>query len=310
MFDSDDLDPQSLMEPAPPAWVMQEPEDLLERLDQIALVSMKTQDAPRSIMEKIVRLLRDFGQKQDLQRYGRYLLKRQRSRTSTEIPAVLPSAFLPEGEGEGEGPIAKMRKNPAFKDLFDHAGVRNLDDSTMRRLAIAHMQDRRHVLYQMFWSPEAALTYLAHRYPATWATNFRILYELKRRAPDFQPIRVMDYGAGPTPSLAAVQEIWPGVMEYATAIEPSEHMTQLGKYLMTDLDMPPINWQRCLYDSVDEPFDLITVSYVQTEVKGQDSRDVLVKRLWSRYCRWLASTMKSLADSTSHENLHCSFLPR
>eukprot|EP00439_Symbiodinium_sp_Y106_P010410 s452_g1.t1 len=265
MFESDDLDPQSLLE-----------------LDQMALVSMKTQDAPRNIMEKIVRLLRDFGQKKDLQRYGRYMLKRQRSRTSTEIPAVLPSAFLPEGEGEGEGPIAKMRKNPAFKDLFDHAGVRNLDDSAMRRLAMAHMQDRRHVLYQMFWSPEAALTYLAHRYPATWATNLRILYELKRRAPDFQPFRVMDYGAGPTPSLAAVQEIWPGVIEYATAVEPSEHMTQLGKYLMTDLDMPPIHWQRCLYDSVDEPFDLITVSYVQTEVKGQESRDALVKRLWSR----------------------------
>ncbi|OLQ14928.1 hypothetical protein AK812_SmicGene926 [Symbiodinium microadriaticum] len=240
MFESDDLDPQSLLE-----------------LDQMALVSMKTQDAPRNIMEKIVRLLRDFGQKKDLQRYGRYMLKRQRSRTSTEIPAVLPSAFLPEGEGEGEGPIAKLRKNPAFKDLFDHAGVRNLDDSAMRRLAMAHMQDRRHVLYQMFWSPEAALTYLA---PAPQRV-------LPRRAPDFQPFRVMDYGAGPTPSLAAVQEIWPGVIEYATAIEPSEHMTQLGKYLMTDLDMPPIHWQPRTQ---------------KTSVKGQESRDALVKRLWSR----------------------------
>lgn len=264
MFPSDDLDPNALLE-----------------LDQLALVSMKTQDAPRSVMEKVVRLLRDFGQKQDLQRYGRYLLKRQRSRTSTEIPSVLPSAFLPEDDRDN-GPLAKMRKNPAFKDLFDHAGVNNMDDSSMRRLAVAHKEDRRHVLYQMFWSPEAALTYLAHRYPATWAANFRVLYELARRAPEFQPRRVMDYGAGPAPGLTAVQEIWPGIMEYATAIEPSEHMTQLGKYLTTDLEMPAIHWQRCLYDSIEEPLDLIIASYVQMEVKGQESRDALVKRLWAR----------------------------
>ncbi|CAJ1388237.1 unnamed protein product [Effrenium voratum] len=264
MFPSDDLDPQAVKE-----------------LEQLALMSLKTQDAPRQVMEKIVRLLRDFGQKKDLQRYGRYLLKRQRSRTSTEVPQVLPSEFLPESDHDN-GPLAQMRKNPAFKDLFDHAGVRNLNDSTMRRLAIAHKEDRRHVLYQMFWSPEAALTYLAHRYPATWAVNFRVLFELARRAPDFQPKRVMDYGAGPCPSLAAVQEIWPNVMEYVTAVEPSEHMTQLGKYLMTDLEMPPIHWQRSLYDSTDEGLDLILLSYVQMEVKGQDSRDALIKRLWSR----------------------------
>lgn len=264
MFPSDDLDPNALLE-----------------LDQLALVSMKTQDAPRSVMEKIVRLLRDFGQKKDLERYGRYLLKRQRSRTSTEVPGVLPSAFLPE-DRDDNGPLAKMRKNPAFKDLFEHAGVSSMDDSTMRRLAMAHKEDRRHVLYQMFWSPEAALTYVAHRYPATWASNFRVLYELARRAPDFQPKRVMDYGAGPAPGLTAVQEIWPGIMEYATAIEPSDHMTQLGKYLTTDLEMPEIHWQRCLYDSVEESLDLIIASYVQMEVKGQVSRDALVKRLWSR----------------------------
>eukprot|EP00931_Biecheleriopsis_adriatica_P049982 TRINITY_DN28923_c0_g1_i1.p1 TRINITY_DN28923_c0_g1~~TRINITY_DN28923_c0_g1_i1.p1 ORF type:complete len:574 (+),score=99.47 TRINITY_DN28923_c0_g1_i1:27-1724(+) len=265
MFPSDDQSPESVLE-----------------LDQLALVSMKTQDAPRAVMEKIVRLLRDFGQKKDLERYGRYMLKKQRSRTSAETPSVLPSWFLPEGEGDGNGPIAKLRKNPAFKDLFAHAGVASLDDSALRRLAIAHKEDKRHVLYQMFWSPEASLTYLAHRYPATWSVNFRVLFELARRAPDFLPRRVMDYGAGPAPGLTAVQEIWPGVMEYATAVEPSDTMTQLGKYLTADLEMPDIHWQRCLYDTVDEQMDLIIASYVQMEVKGQQSRDALVKQLWSR----------------------------
>ena len=65
-------------------------------------------------------MLRDFGQKKDLERYGRYLLKRQRSRTSTEVPGVLPSAFLPESDDGG--PLAKMRKNPAFKARLQVGG--------------------------------------------------------------------------------------------------------------------------------------------------------------------------------------------
>ena len=36
------------------------------------------------------------------------------------------------------GPAPKTKT--VEQDLFDHAGVRNLDDSTMRRLARAHMQ--------------------------------------------------------------------------------------------------------------------------------------------------------------------------
>lgn len=264
MFKSDELDP----------------EDLLE-LDHMALMSLKTQDLPRLITEKIRRLLKDFGQKKDLERYGRYLRKKVRSRTAAETPEVLPSCFLPESDQENSGPLSKLRKNPAFADLFQHTDATSLDDSTIRRLAIAHREESRHKLFQMFWSPEAALTYVAHRYAATFATNYRVLYELSRRVPDFQPQSVLDYGAGPAPSLAVAQEVWPGNFRQAVAVEPSEHMAQLGKYLTTDLDLPPVQWRRCLYDS-SERLDLIIASYVQMEVRGQQSRDALVKQLWSR----------------------------
>jgi len=265
MFESDEVTPQKVLE-----------------LDQMAMLSLKTQDVPFAIKSKIVRMLRDFGQKRDLEQYGKYMVKRIRSRTATEVPSVLSSQFLPETESEDGGPIARLRKNPIFKDLFAHAGTTSLDDSSLSRLAKAHTQDRRSRLFQMFWSPEAALTYLAHRYPATWVANFRILHELARRAPDFKPVRVLDYGAGPAPSLAAVQEVWPGVIEQAIAIEPSEHMTQLGKAITESIPLPEVSWQRCLYDEGTHKSDLIIASYVQMEVRGQASRDALVKQLWNR----------------------------
>jgi len=265
-MEGDGLDPQSIME-----------------LDQMALTSMKTQDIPQGLMEKIVRLLREFGQKKDLERYGRYLQKKVRSRTAAEVPTVLSSTFLPEHDS-GDGPVARLRKNPAFSDLFEHAEAikESLDDSALRRLAVANREERKHKLFQMFWSPEAALVYMAHRYPAAWASNFRILHELARRAPEFRPRRVLDYGAGPAPSLAAAHEVWPGgAIESACAVEPSEHMSQLGRYLLADLGLPAVQWQRCLYENAEE-YDLIIASYVQMEVRGQGSRDALVKQLWSR----------------------------
>lgn len=264
IYESDGLTPEAIM-----------------RLDQMALMSMKTQDVPKPLMDKIVKLLREFGRKKDLERYGRYLLKRTRSRTSAETPSVLSSWFLPEHVNEETGPIGRLKKNPAFKDIFDHAGAISLDDASMSRLAKANAEDRRHKLYQMFWSPEASLTYLAHRYPAAWATNMRVLYELARRAPDFRPQSVLDYAAGPAPGLAAASEVWPGAFSSAVAVEPSEHMAQIGKFLVADQALPEVRWQRCLYDATDK-FDLIIASYIQMEVRGQQSRDALVKQLWGR----------------------------
>lgn len=43
---------------------------------------------------QIIRLLRDFGNKKDVERYARYVMQRQRSRSSTELPRVLSSAFV------------------------------------------------------------------------------------------------------------------------------------------------------------------------------------------------------------------------
>lgn len=261
---SDDLDPENVLE-----------------LDQMALMSLKTQDVPVAIMEKIAKVLKDFGHKKDLERYGRFLRKKVRSRTAVEVPSVLSSAFLPEQADPDGGPLAKLRKNPAFKDLFDHTDWSSLEDSAMRRLAFADKEERLHKLFQMFWSPEAALTYLAHRYPACWATNYRVLYELARRAPDFQPASILDYGAGPAPGLAAAQQVWPGTFQQAVAVEPSGHMGEIGKYLTADLRLPVVEWRRCLYDSL-ETFDLVIASYVQMEMRGQSSRDAVIKQLWNR----------------------------
>jgi len=247
------------------------PENEAER-DALAMTSMKTTDIPPEICNKIIRLLKDYGHKKDIERYGRFVSQKIRSRTSVEIPKVLSSSFLPEQEGLSE--VERLQNHPAYQ------GAELAETSYVKRLAHAHAEDSRHKLYQMFWSPHSALAYLAHRYTSTFASCFRIMYELHKRCPDFHPKRVLDYGAGPAPGLAAAKEFWGDDIESMMAVEPSAHMSQLGQYLTMDFS-PEVEWQTQLYE-VEQAYDLIIMSYVQVEIRGQPSRDMLIKRLWNR----------------------------
>ncbi|CAD7964222.1 unnamed protein product [Amoebophrya sp. A25] len=260
----------------------------------------------------------------------------------------------------------------------------------LTRLARAHADDSHHKLYQMFWSPEAALAYLGERYQGAYASNMRILHEVRLRCLGFNPKRVLDYGSGPAPSVAAALRIFDTVEE-VVLVEPSAHMVQLGQHILKDytsgpqfqhyfdarklqdeeeqdfletgvdeqelspeeeeaevartlddedgfrvasgaglagdhegsigtrgdessdadplaqpsrssysnpysgtskrrpLRVPPkLQWQSCLYDerttgvAPERRFDLITLSYVQMDIKGQPSRDMLIRNLWNR----------------------------
>ncbi len=131
-----------------------------------------------------------------------------------------------------------------------------------------------------------------------------ILSEIKERCPEFRPKSVLDFGSGPGPSIAAAFSVWgddkrdPAIND-VLAVEPSAHMAQIGQYLLSDLNRempatasspdqaplpgrPRIRWQSCLYEISAKKYDLITLSYVQMEIRGQPSRDMLVRNLWNR----------------------------
>ncbi|CAD7925485.1 unnamed protein product [Amoebophrya sp. A120] len=252
----------------------------------------------------------------------------------------------------------------------------------LSRLARAHAEDKKHKLYQMFWSPEAALAYLGERYVGSYAANLRVLSEVKLRCPGFHPKRMLDYGSGPAPSVAAALRLFPRSLDHVTCIEPSANMAQLAQYLLkgpqTNLEdsateASPVGekfmsvngnidfrWQSCLYDDVagaggmnpphqrqhpsfgsctaqelpsqeqnfietnnacSRRYDLITLSYVQMEIRGQPSRDMLIRNLWNRLTypggmllliergtptgfRFLHHTREMFIDEITEEHFH------
>ncbi|KAF4747288.1 Methyltransferase-like protein 17, mitochondrial, partial [Perkinsus olseni] len=143
---------------------------------------------------------------------------------------------LPEKEEEKDKTrLDRITKGQHFQELkhtmpelFDPE--RSQEISELQRLSIAHAEDSRHRLYQQFYSPEAAVAYLAHRFSPAYAVNFRVLHEVMKRCPDFKPTSILDYGSGPAPSVCAAIDVWgQRLIKQVTCIEPSVHMKQMGK---------------------------------------------------------------------------------
>lgn len=273
-------DPLSRAAPVDPSKIVE--------LDYMSMCGLKTSELPEALQEKVVALLEQFGFKGDLERFGKYMVARYRSRACAETPQVLPSALIPEKKLRShKTPLERVFASKGFADLreampelFTEQSAASLS-SAYAQTAISNAQDDKHKLYQMFYSPGTAVTYLAHRFPSTFAANFRIFTEIFKRVPDFNPRRILDYGCGPAVSTLAALQVWQQAdSRTVTCVEPSLNMQNVGKYLLADAGAD-VSWQAGLY-GVAGQFDLITVSYVLMEIKDQDSRDLLIENLFRR----------------------------
>ena len=264
-----------------------DPEKVVE-LDYMSMCGLKTSELPEDIQSKVFTLLGQFGYKGDLERFGKYLVAKYRSRACTETPRVLPSALIPEkAMTHHKTALERLLNSKGFADLrqampelFDQDAAASVN-SSYAQTAIANANDEKHKTFQMFYSPGTAITYLAHRFPATFAANFRVLMECFKRVPGLDPKRILDYGSGPGVSGLAALKVWQNEEGRSiTCIEPSLNMQQIGKFLLAD-SKAQINWQAGLY-GVKGNFDLIISSYVLMEIRDQESRDLLVQNLYSK----------------------------
>jgi hypothetical protein len=194
-------DPLSKAKPIDPAREVE--------LDHTSMCGLKTNELPESKLEKIRMLLEKFGYKGDLEKFGKYMVARYRSRSCTETPRVLPSSLVPAKTMKvSKTPLERLFNSKGFSDLkvavpelFTSEAIHEVEGD-LRQTAISNAEDDKHKLFQMFYSPGTAVTYLAHRFPSTFGANFRVMTEILKRVPDFYPENILDYGSGPGASLA------------------------------------------------------------------------------------------------------------
>eukprot|EP00916_Digyalum_oweni_P006593 GHVL01011265.1.p2 GENE.GHVL01011265.1~~GHVL01011265.1.p2 ORF type:complete len:500 (-),score=134.67 GHVL01011265.1:1835-3133(-) len=204
-----------------------------------------------------------------------------RSRSSSDIPRKLPSRFVEDEENEKRLEREEFSKKPELHEISQHFNVEKLlpTVSEITKLAIAQADDKKHKYYKMTYSPEGAIAIVALRYPAMYASLYRILYEISKRCINFKPTSLLEYSAGAAPGTIAAQHIFPDSFNDILCVEESKYLSQIGEYLTCDY--PSVYWQSCLYDNI-KKYDIVICAWKMMEMNDQDSRNILIKKLWNR----------------------------
>ncbi|KFG40965.1 mitochondrial small ribosomal subunit rsm22 protein [Toxoplasma gondii p89] len=203
-------------------------------LDRLAMTGLKTLEVPQDVKTKLEVLLKQVSQKRDLENMGRFIMAKLTARTSVELPRVLPSRLLHNPHGDDMSPDPRDEAEHGTDTEGGKADDYEAAAAHSDQEALAFAEDRRHRLFRKFMgshSPVSAAAYTAHRYAAVYASLVRILSEIKLRAPDFKPRRVMELQAGFAAGLMATYQIWGsslGDLPAAAALAASHTSSECG----------------------------------------------------------------------------------
>ncbi|MBT4880566.1 MAG: hypothetical protein HOI80_04210 [Alphaproteobacteria bacterium] len=145
-------------------------------------------------------------------------------------------------------------------------------------------------------SKEHCLSYLATRLPATFHVARTVFQELQARLPKAAPKSLLDLGAGPGTVYLALTQVFDSV-EIATLIELNSHFMEMGNALIEDTG--PIQWQKA---SISPPFpshDIVTLSYVLSELP-EKNRLNLLEQAWEAANQFLILIEPGTPHGFSH----------
>ncbi|KAM9953464.1 hypothetical protein ACTFIR_008535 [Dictyostelium discoideum] len=134
------------------------------------------------------------------------------------------------------------------------------------------------------------LAYISHRMPGVYACTHRVFSEINSRLPNFKPTSLLDYGSGPGTVLWSADTIWGDSIKRIRAVEPSTYMSDVAKKLLEG-NTNRVKWSPYLNTATlkrqdgtipsSELNEMVTASYVLSELPSQEARNDLVRELWS-----------------------------
>ncbi|KRX06714.1 hypothetical protein PPERSA_09116 [Pseudocohnilembus persalinus] len=133
------------------------------------------------------------------------------------------------------------------------------------------------------YNQNMAIAYLLRKLPGTYAVQKRIINEIKKRLPEFQPTSFLDYGAGLGQSSHIINEYYPDLKKQIL-LEPSTVMRKLGKHITQDIEnnLWVDNLARMATIPNTQSFDLILCSFVLEEVPSAYARQLIIDTLWNK----------------------------
>ncbi|MEU4193998.1 small ribosomal subunit Rsm22 family protein [Kribbella sp. NPDC026611] len=123
------------------------------------------------------------------------------------------------------------------------------------------------------------VTYAAYRMPATFAAVRSALTEAALLQPGFAPVSQLDIGGGSGAAVWAAAEVFPSISS-VTVYEQVPEAIALGKKLAMEADAAAVRGARWVRGFIDdlaglEDVDLVTVSYVLSELSGEQQQELV-----------------------------------
>ncbi|CDR95808.1 Rsm22,putative [Babesia bigemina] len=264
-------------------------------LDDVSRISIKTLPFPPLIKDKLFQLIKAAGKKKDIDASGSYIAKRLAARRCVEVPRVLPSILLDSDSANTEyfEGMKQLSDEPEFFHLKTLFQQNKLGVNEQAQIELAEAEDARHKNSTIHFSPNIAVAHTAHTFFGHYAVCLRIFNEvvtispiintrvqMKLRARQFKPTRIMFYNAGAGASVAAAHTIWDlNTFEDILVVEPSRNLAKICEYLIPGFKN--MRFQSDVYESTDF-FDCVVIPYSLTDIRGFEARTLLVKNLWNR----------------------------
>ncbi|SPJ10682.1 mitochondrial ribosomal protein S22 precursor, putative [Plasmodium sp. DRC-Itaito] len=252
--------------------------DIIEKLDKISMVSLKTIKIPDYIRIKLYNLSKQFIKKKDLEKLGLYMTKKITSRNCVELPKVLPSKLLCYNEEE-RNKLERMLDKKSYKFLKTFITEYKKKVKDIDQVCVSYSEDIRHKVNISFF-PEVSIAYTLNSFNGKYSILYRIFNEIKLRIPKFLPLHILHYSQIPAVGIIAYTEIFEHKYEDILSIQPSEHLLSISKYL-TD-HIPNIQHQINIYEHTQSSYDLIILSHTLLSLYDHNSRNIFIKNLWNK----------------------------
>jgi hypothetical protein len=131
----------------------------------------------------------------------------------------------------------------------------------------------------ILYGSKESIAYVVHRLPSIYGVLYKIMAEIRKRKPNWNPKEMLDFGTGPGTSIYTSKIFFPSI-DSIMAVEPSSDMMNTAIQLMNETTNKQITWRRFLNENMDRQFDLVVASYVLNELVTAADRSRIVRSLF------------------------------
>jgi len=131
--------------------------------------------------------------------------------------------------------------------------------------------------------------FTACQLPSVYGSTLKVLHEIKKREPLYEPKTILDFGSGTGMTVWAANEVWGNTIKEYQCVDASEHMNKAAEFLLrgssdinTPAKIPYVYFKQFLPLSNQIKYDVVIAAYTLTEMPFQKQRLQAIQSLWRK----------------------------